>query len=122
MNDLVVGDLRITIDGDGGGAPICLRWRGKSNDRQPARVLGPFLQGILEMAVSLHASVELHFEQIQHFNSATITSIIQLIQDARALGVKLVIVFDPQLKWQKLSFDALRVFAKTDGLLEFRGS
>ena len=122
MNDLVSGDLCISIDRDRAGGTIRLLWKGKSNDRQPAKVLGPYLQGILEVAAMLPASVELHFEQIEHFNSATISSIIQLIQDGRARGVKLIIVFDPQLKWQKLSFDALRVFAKTDGLLEIRAS
>ena len=33
--------------------------------------------------------------------------------------MKLMIRFDARLKWQKLSFDALRVFAK-DGLLELK--
>ena len=60
------------------------------------------------------------FTKLEHFNSSTITSIIQLIQECRAKGVKLVIVFDAAVKWQKLSFDALRVFAKPDGLLELR--
>jgi hypothetical protein len=40
--------------------------------------------------------------------------IIQLIQDARARGVRLVMSYDQALKWQKMSFDALRVFARDD--------
>ena len=44
-------------------------------------------------------------------------AVIRLIQDARARAIKLVIVYNAQLKWQKLSFDALRVFANDD-LLE----
>ena len=39
--------------------------------------------------------------------------------NARQRNVRLVLVYNPQLKWQKLSFDALRVFAKDD-LLELR--
>jgi len=35
------------------------------------------------------------------------------------LAIALVLVFDHALMWQKLSFDALRVFAKDD-LLELR--
>jgi hypothetical protein len=27
-------------------------------------------------------------------------------------------VYDQKLKWQKLSFDAIRVFVKSDGLLQ----
>ena len=39
--------------------------------------------------------------------------------------MKLTIYHDPALKWQKLSFDALRLFEKADGLLhigEARGA
>jgi hypothetical protein len=43
-----------------------------------------------------------------------------LIQDARTAGVKLVLVYNKSLKWQKLSFDALRVFVRDDSTLELR--
>jgi hypothetical protein len=59
--------------------------------------------------------LELHFEELDYFNSSTITSLIQLIQEARAKGIPLTYVYDPALRWQKLSFDALRVFVG-DGL------
>ena len=77
------------------------------------------LSTVLAAAGTRRVPVELHFEKLDHFNSSTITSIIQLIQDSRARGIKLIIVYDQALKWQKLSFDALRVFAKDD-LLELR--
>ena len=37
-----------------------------------------------------------------------------------AAQVRLVIVYDENLKWQRLSFDALRVFDKSDQLFELR--
>jgi hypothetical protein len=71
------------------------------------------------MANARKVPIELHFEDIEHINSSTITSIIQLIQDSRARSIKLILVYDQTLRWQKLSFDALRVFARDD-LLEMR--
>jgi hypothetical protein len=67
------------------------------------------------------APVEVHFEHLEYFNSATVTVIVQMIHDARARSVRLSLVYDPTLHWQRLSFDALRVFAK-DGMMEIRPS
>ena len=51
------------------------------------------------------------------------TAINILIRDARDKGVRMVLVFDPELKWQVLSFEALHLFERPDGLLKFsRGS
>ena len=98
-----------------------LFWRGKSNDRHPARTVVPYVAEILAFARAEHAAVHLHFETIEHMNSSTITAIIQIIQEAKARATELVIVFDPAKTWQKLSFEALRVFAKDDGMLKLVG-
>jgi hypothetical protein len=116
-HDLNAGDLQIreeTADG-----PITLVWLGKSAERYPHEKLAPYFAKVLADAMKRQLGVEMRFERLGHFNSSTITTIIQFIQDARAGGVKLVLVYDPALKWQKLSFDAMRVFAK-DSLLEVR--
>ena len=42
-------------------------------------------------------------------------------QDARKHGVRLVFVFKQSARWQKVTFEALRVFVKDDGLFELRG-
>jgi hypothetical protein len=120
MDNLATGDLKIEVVSESteGGVPIRLHWTGKSNDRQPSKVLTPFLSSALALAHARAQSLELHFERLEHFNSSTVTTIIQLVQEARQKGVKLALVFDPTLKWQRLSFDALRVFVKGDGLLE----
>jgi hypothetical protein len=121
MQGLVVGDLRIEVVEDEGSEAVQLLWRGKSNNRHPSEALVPYFREVLAWAAARRRPVELHFEHLEHFNSSTITSIIQLIQDSRARAIKLVLVFDQALKWQKLSFDALRVFAK-DELLELRAA
>jgi hypothetical protein len=121
MQGLVVGDLRIEALDDDASSAVRLLWKGKSNNRHPAEALAPYFREVLATAGRRQQPLELHFEDLEHFNSSTITSIIQLIQDARARGIKLVLVYDHALKWQKLSFDALRVFAKDD-LLELRAA
>jgi hypothetical protein len=121
MEELRAGDLHITVEDAGPEMPIRLTWVGKSTDRYPGKILLPYLGKALSRAAEQQSAVELHFEKLEHFNSSTITALIQLIQDGRQKGVSLAFVHDPTLKWQKLSFDALRVFAK-DGLFEIRAS
>ena len=121
MQGLVVGDLRIEAIEDEASPSVRLLWRGKSNNRHPSEALVPYFREVLAAAHARRRPVELHFEQLEHFNSSTITSIIQLIQDSRARSIKLILVYDQALKWQKLSFDALRVFAR-DELLELRSA
>jgi len=119
MQGLVVGDLRIEALEDGAAPSVQLLWKGKSNNRHPGAALAPCFREVLATADTRRLPLELHFEQLEHFNSSTITSIIQLIQDSRARSIKLILVYDQGLRWQKLSFDALRVFARDD-LLELR--
>ena len=117
---LSAGDLTIVPRQASAGAALELVWSGKSNDRQPGKILSPYFTKALQHASAQSVPLELHFETLDYLNSSTITAIIQVIQDARARGVKLVIVFDPNRRWQKLSFDALRVFVRDDGLVELR--
>jgi hypothetical protein len=118
VEDLVIGDLRIAARTDDGA--LRLTWEGKSNLRQADQVVSPYLDRALSAAGERGVPLELHFEQLAHFNSSTIASVIQLIQTARARGVRLVVFSDPRRQWQRLSFDALRVFVQTDGLFELR--
>jgi hypothetical protein len=118
MMDFVSGELKINANASRTDA-IELSWFGKSADRHPGKVLTPYFATALTEAGDRKVPIEMHFEKLEHFNSSTITAIIQLIQDSRHKQVPLVLVYDQGLKWQKLSFDALRVFAKPN-LFELR--
>lgn len=118
MESLRAGDLKIDIVEQ--DSAIRLHWLGMSNERQPEKVLKPFFATVLDGAASGNKTVELHFEQIERFNSSTILCIIQLIQEARHRNIRLEVVYDPSRKWQRLSFDALRIFDKADGLFALR--
>lgn len=118
MESLHAGDLKIdVVEID---SALRLHWLGMSNERQPEKVLKPFFATVLDGAAGSNKCVELHFENIERFNSSTILCIIQLIQEARKRSIRLEVVYDPSRKWQRLSFDALRIFDKADGLFALR--
>lgn len=120
IENLASGDLRIEATATETPPVVRLAWLGKSNARQADQLLLPYLERALEHSSSFGATLEMRFEALGHFNSSTIASVLQIIQLARARGVRLVVVSDPKRQWQRLSFDALRVFVKPDGLFELR--
>ena len=117
MEGLKLGDLSIDLVERDAPPSIQLTWRGKSNDRFPRKTLGPYFEKVLVQAVARRAPIEMRFNTLEHFYSSTITSVIEMIQDARAKAVPLVIGYDGKVTWQKVTFEALKVFVKSDGLL-----
>jgi hypothetical protein len=115
MTRSVFGDLTIDLD-DGTAGLLRLDWSGKSNHRQPDTVLAPFFADVTSRAVSGQRALEMHFEQLEFFNSSTITAIIQYVKELRDRKVKLTVSFDARHRWQKIFFDALCIFDKGDGL------
>lgn len=91
-------------------SPVRIRvlWLGKSNSRDPGKVLRPWFDALLDEAEKSHRPVEMQFGRLEHFNSSTISALIQLINHARDRRVRLSLIYDKNLKWQALSFDALR--------------
>ena len=120
MAKLQSGDL--TIEATEVEGVIRCVWKGKSNERNPPEVLRPWFDKLLAEAGEKKSGIEMHFERIEHFNSSTITALIKLIQVCRKSAIKLVMVYDQSLKWQRLSFDALRVFEKNDDLFHLRSA
>jgi hypothetical protein len=116
MDNLNESDLSIDVREEPG--VLCLHWRGKSIGRQPQRVLDSFLGEAVEEAKRKALAIEMRFEELVHFNSSTIGCLIQAIQNAQSRGVKLRFVYDTRRLWQRVSFDALRVFTKENSYLE----
>lgn len=120
MESLVASDLTIEVR-RGTAGDIHLDWKGKSNDRTPKRILGPFFDSVSEIASREKAPVTMHFETLEYLNSSTISALIGFIRQLGNLQVHLVITYAQELKWQKLCFDALRIFEKPDNLLKLQG-
>ena len=115
---LVSGELTIGLEPSHADGSVVLAWRGRSVHRQPARTILPCVMPWLDRAQKLAVPLEMRFEVLEHMNSSTVTTIVQIIQEARTRGTQLVLVYDASKPWQRLGFEALRVFVKDDGLLE----
>lgn len=106
MEKLVADEL--TIEVSRGKTTLNAVWRGKSTSREPGKVLKPFFDRLLVAAKAQGLGLEHRFEQMEHFNSSTIAEVIQLIHGARQQSVPLTLRYDARVRWQALSFDALR--------------
>ena len=92
-----------------------LYFSGRSTSRHPALIMGPMWSQVLEVAKQGGRCIELDFVKVEHFNSSTISALVQFINEARAAKVQLIIRYDASLKWQVLSFEALQRVAAAFG-------
>lgn len=115
MESLVGGNFTLRVD-DGGGGPVRVAWLGHANERHPAVLLDPFFARLTEIGEKQGRSIELRFEDLEHFNSATIAVVVRFMRSCVERGVRLFMTFDPSKKWQKMTFDVLRRFERPDQL------
>jgi hypothetical protein len=104
------GELRIESRVD----PDCLRleWRGRSAARDPRAVLIPYFEQAIEVARRSGTPVEMHFEGLDYFNSSTIAALIDAIRLGSEHRVRLVMIYREDVRWQRMSFDALKMFTQ----------
>jgi hypothetical protein len=107
MIDLKAEDLIIEVDEQTPGR-LVVTWRGRSNSRNPGALLHPWFDQLFTTAKERGTLLEMRFEKLEHFNSSTIAVLIQLINSARDRGLGLSIHYDGTLRWQALSFEALK--------------
>jgi hypothetical protein len=119
IEDLVAGDLTLTA-GWKDGEPRTLRvdWTGRANHRHPAEELSPYFDRLLEAAAEAAARIEFHFERLDHFNSSTILVVLSFAESARGRKIPVRCVYDGSLRWQKMTFEALKQLEKADGTFE----
>jgi len=94
---------------------VRLEWRGKSNDRQPERVLAPLMLTSLERCVGADRELVLDFQQMEYMNSSTFTPLVKMLDQAIRQMQRVRLEYSGQRKWQTLSFSALRAFETPDG-------
>ena len=118
MEKYAEGDLAIDVAREGG--IIRLKWRGKSNARDPGATLHPFLDGVAAAAKADGAVVEMRLNDLEYFNSSTLAALIRAIRRFREQSTKIVISYQESAGWQRRSCEALRVL-ESDGVVEIRG-
>ena len=106
-NTIVLGELSASFDRSEGRA-VRLRFNGRSSSRDAGKVLAPVFDQALASAMAERHGLEVHFEGLEYFNSSTIAALVQFIRAAQEKSVALTVFYDAQLKWQAMSFDALK--------------
>jgi hypothetical protein len=114
-NNLLQVDLMETDDS------IIAEWSGKSVDRNPSKFITPLLANLLERNGNSKKTLILDFQKLDYMNSSTITPIIKILERAKRGKVQLVVKYNKLLKWQDLSFSALKIFQTKDKRVEIRG-
>ena len=115
-----LGELRIEVTDIADGPLVRVDWRGKGNALQPTVALAPIFDDVLVRSRANGATVDMHFEELEFFNSATITAVLHFIRRARAERRTVVLNYHGGLRWQRYCFDALAAFEKDDGLVRIR--
>jgi hypothetical protein len=108
LQTLRSGELRIDTKVD----PECLRltWHGRSAARDPRAVLVPYFEQAIAVARQSGTPVEMHFEGLDYFNSSTIAALIDAIRLGSEQRVPMVMIYKENVRWQRMSFDALKMF------------
>jgi len=107
MDDLRTEELVIRVD-ESVPASLRLDWLGRSSSGNPGPLLVPFFDKVLAEATRSGRAVDMHFEALDYFNSSAIATLIHLINSAGQAKVALRIHYDPDQKWQALSFESLK--------------
>ncbi len=62
----------------------------------------------------------MHFEGLDYFNSSTIAALIDAIRLGSEQRVPMVMIYKQNVRWQRMSFDALKMFT-TEHDFQLRG-
>jgi hypothetical protein len=118
LEELRSGELVIEPGPVAADGSLVLVWKGRSTDRQPWRAILPYATVWLEKALHQGVPLVMRFDALEHMNSSTITAIVQILREAKTRRTRVSIHYDPTKRWQKLGFEALRVFETSERLLE----
>ena len=117
MTSLQKGDLFIDCHFDTETKILSFHWTGRSNARNPSAFLERYFHEIADRANVQSASIEMHFEKLEHFNSSTVTPILKLVEMLEEQKTPITFFYDPEFIWQRASFEALKMLEKPDGVL-----
>ena len=115
VSNLLKVEVKETIDS------IVTNWTGKSVDRNPSKFITPILVNLLERSNEVKKRFILDFQKLEYMNSSTITPIIKILERAKNRNGQISVIYNKLLKWQDLSFSALKIFQTKDKRVEIRG-
>jgi len=112
----------LTLEKIVGDTSITIRFIGKSNERNPSKFISPILSDVLHQSDSGDKEIILDFKELEYMNSSTITPILKILDKAtREKNYRITIAYRQSLKWQDLSFSALKIFELKDNKIKIIG-
>ena len=114
-------DDQLTIEVTEDDANVSLVWKGRSIVRNPNDFVMPIMLDALSVANESGKRLRLEFQELEYMNSSTLTPIIKILERARRGETQLTVVYKESLRWQDLSFAALRIFETQDARVEIKG-
>jgi hypothetical protein len=115
MSFIQVGSLDIIVSDS--GSSLHVAWRGEADERDPRRVIQPFLDDVAALAVDTGRQVVLDFADLQFMNSSCIGLTIQFLKTLQKANVKASVIYDTRHDWQTLSMKCTRtIFARYDNM------
>jgi len=94
---------------------ITIRFIGRSNERNPSKFIYPILSDALDQSAAEGQDIILDFKDLEYMNSSTITPILKILNKVKQEeAYQLTITYNKSLKWQDLSFSALKIFETKD--------
>lgn len=90
---------------------VGVTWLGRADNTDQSEVLDPLFEKLVADAGTAGQTVRLHFERVKHLNSATITPVMAFLGRTNAAGIPVVVTYDADRKWQRLTFRAVERMA-----------
>ncbi len=109
MDSFENGNLKIKISESRGTS--VMSWMGQSEARDPAAILNPYLNQFLEKFQGKELTLE--YRSLEYMNSSTVAPIIHFINKLNKKGIKTEVLYNANLKWQEVSFKALKTLSQT---------
>lgn len=88
---------------------IKILWSGRCDFKNAASLLLPFLSDIIAQYKYSKKEFEISFLDLQYMNSASIMPILRFIRDLNLNNIKSILIYNKNSKWQKKSFEALKM-------------
>ena len=111
----------LTIEIQDNNDSITAYWTGKSIDRNPSQFINPILVDLVNRSNESNKRIVMDFQKLNYMNSSTITPLIKLLERAKRGKMNVTIQYNQLLKWQNLSFSALRIFQTKNKRVEIKG-
>ncbi len=95
--------------------------KGRSVDRNPAVFMQPIFEKALKEVMTKGYELIIDVQDLEFMVSSTVAPIIKLLGRANQNLLHVTVSYKNNIKWQKVNFSALRVFATGDERIKVKG-